>query len=220
MTAVRTDKIAPVATDPPAETVVVLDFETSGMSPKRGHRAIEVGAVKVQGRKVIDRFDSLINPGFAISPFIEQLTGICNRDLLTAPCADQVMSAFYDFIGDHPLIAHNASFDRAFLDAELYLLGLERRQPFACTLMVARRVFPDAPNYKLATLVHVMSLQHRGVFHRALADAEMTAQLWTRMEQTVADRCGVEWMGFEQMRSLGEMPKRKARAFFQQALNV
>ncbi len=99
--------------------IIVLDFETSGLSPHYGDRAIEIGAVLIENSLIIDRFQSLMNPGFRISSFIEAYTGISNDMVEAAPPCEEVMEQFADFIGDFPLVAHNASFDRRFLDAEI-----------------------------------------------------------------------------------------------------
>ena len=88
-----------------ADTVVVLDFETTGLSPRQGDRAIEIGAVLIEQGKVTDRFQQLMNPGFRINSFIEGFTGITNGMLREAPPCDEVMAQFADFIDDHNLVA-------------------------------------------------------------------------------------------------------------------
>ena len=195
--------------------VVVLDFETSGMSPERGDRAIEVGAVRLVGDQIVDRFQSLMNAGCWINSFIEDLTGISNAMVQEAPPAAEVMSQFSRFIGDSPLVAHNAAFDRRFLDAELALIGLRRKQEFACSLLVARRLYPAAPNHKLQTLVHYHNLPSNGTFHRALADAEMTAHLWRQMEYDVASTYGCGPVPFAVLQGLTRVSKKQADAYLQ-----
>jgi DNA polymerase III subunit epsilon len=195
--------------------IVVLDFETSGMSPDRGDRAIEVGAVLIRGGMVFKRFQSLMNPGRRISPFIEAYTGITNNMLVHAPPPAQVMGEFFDFIGDFPLVAHNASFDRRFLDAELERIGRRRRQDFGCSLLVARRLYPEAPNHKLETLVRYKSLPIDGRFHRALADSEMTACLWLRMAEDLRSAWGFPAVSFELMRGLGSVARRRASSYLE-----
>ncbi|GIU48134.1 DNA polymerase III subunit epsilon [Shewanella sairae] len=165
----------------PADTVIVLDFETTGLSPTQGDRAIEIGAVMLKDGKVIDRFQQLMNPGFRVSSFIENYTGISNEMLLDAQSCETVMSEFADFIGDYNLVAHNASFDQRFLDAELRQINRHYSGQFACSMLIARRLYQDAPNHKLGSLIEYKNIQHDGVFHRALADSEMTADLWLAM---------------------------------------
>ena len=80
-----------------ADTVIVLDFETTGLSPNCGDRAIEIGAVRIESGEIVDRFQSLMNPGCRISSFIESYTGITNDMLCDAPPCNKVMKQFSDF---------------------------------------------------------------------------------------------------------------------------
>lgn len=161
--------------------VVVIDFETTGLSTNGGDRAIEVGAVAIENGAITDRFQSLINPGVRVNSFIESYTGISNAMLASAPTGDDVFPALYRFIDDSVMIAHNASFDRKFLDVELARVGYTRAQPFLCSMRVARRLYPGSPDHKLATLVKYAKVPVTGDFHRAQADADMTALLWLGM---------------------------------------
>lgn len=195
------------------EPVVVLDFETSGISPAQGDRAIEIGAVILQQGRIVSRFQSLMNPGIRINSFIESYTGITNRMVQSAPRAEEVMREFDEFIGDLPLVAHNASFDRRFLDAEFARVRLRRRQEFGCSMLAARRIYPDAPNHKLETLVRYKELQTDGTFHRALADAEMTAHLWARMNWDLKARYGLAEVSFALMCALSRVPKGGVETF-------
>ncbi len=145
-----------------ANTVIVLDFETTGMSPDQGDRAIEVGAVKLENGGIVDRFQCLMNPGIRVNGFIEDFTGITNAMLKKAPACEEVMEAFADFIGDSNLVAHNASFDRRFLDSECCRISREYGGKFACSMLAARRVYPEAPNHKLGTLVEFNHIPNDG----------------------------------------------------------
>jgi DNA polymerase III subunit epsilon len=162
-------------------SLVVLDFETTGLSPDCGDRTIEVGAVLIRDNRIVDRFESLMNPGVRVSRFIEEYTGITNRMLAGAPPVAEVMDKFVAFMAQHHLVAHNANFDRRFLDAELKRIMKRRQQEFACSMLVSRRVYPDAPGHSLEALVRHRKLTTSGIYHRALADAEMTAHLWIAM---------------------------------------
>jgi len=170
------------------ETLAVIDFETTGLSVAMGDRATEVAAVLVRDGAVIGRYQSLMNSGVAVPPYIEALTGISNAMLRTAPPAATVMREIADFVQDYPLVAHNASFDKRFWDAELERAGRRRRQEFACSMLVARRVLPQAPSHKLGVLMEFAGLPALGQYHRALADAEMTAQLLVYMQDLVCRR--------------------------------
>jgi len=196
-------------------SVVVLDFETTGLSPDLGDRAIEVGAVLIRENQVIDRFQSLMNPGMRISSFIEEYTGITNKMLASAPAVAEVMQKFAAFLADHHLVAHNANFDRRFLDAELRRIRQQRKQEFACSLLVSRRVYPDAPGYSLESLVRFKKLKSSGVHHRALADAEMTGHLWIEMVNDLKSTYSLTNVPFDLMQQLAKVPKGKAPAFLQ-----
>src|SRR5690349_1958858 len=101
------------------QPVAVIDFETTGLSPALGDRATEVAIVLLQGTQVVGRFQSLMNAGVRISPFIESYTGITNDMLRAAPPVAQVMREAARFVRGVPLVAHNASFDQRFWAAEL-----------------------------------------------------------------------------------------------------
>ena len=166
----------------------VIDFETTGMSPAMGDRATEVAIVITEQGRVVDCFQSLMNAGVHIPSFITGLTGISNAMLATAPAAEAVMSDAAHFVGSTPLVAHNAAFDRKFWQAELTRAGLPALQPFACTLLVSRRLYPQSPNHKLSTLVDFHHLQRTGAAHRALADAEMTVELLHQIQHDLRQR--------------------------------
>jgi len=171
--------------------IAVIDFETTGISPDRGDRATEVAIVMVEGDRVVDRFQSLMNAGVRVPSFITQLTGISNAMVAAAPDAAEVMAEASRFVGAAPLVAHNAVFDRKFWAGELARLGLPAPQPFACTLLLSRRLYPQAPNHKLGSLVDYHGLPRAGAAHRALADAEMAAALLGRILHDLHTRHGV-----------------------------
>ena len=162
--------------------IAVIDFETTGISPGQGARATEVAIVLLEGGVVVDRFQSLMKTGAWIPPFITQLTGITNAMVNAAPAAAEVMAQAARFVGNAPMVAHNASFDSKFWQAELALAGVPAPQPFACTVLLSRRLYPQAPSHKLGVLVDYHGLPHTGQAHRALADAEMAAALLARMQ--------------------------------------
>ena len=166
-----------------AERIAVIDFETTGMSPAQGARPTEVGVAMIEGGVIVARYQSLMNAGAWVPPFIEQLTGISNAMLRGAPPAAQVMAEVADFVGDAPLLAHNAAFDMKFWDAELGMLGRRRTRDFACSLLLSRRLLPEAPSHKLGNLNSWAGLPVTGQAHRALADAEMAANLTLHLQQ-------------------------------------
>ena len=197
-----------------ADTVIVVDFETSGLSPNMGDRVIEVGAVKLEAGKIVARFQSLMNPGMRIDDFIERYTGITNSMLKTSPTCETVIHDFIDFVGDNNLVAHNASFDSRFLDAECRFINREYSGGWVCSMLASRRVYPASPNHQLGTLVRYKNLPNDGTFHRALADAEMTAHLWLGMLSDIQAEHKVSDLTFRSMAELTRISKSATPRFF------
>ena len=168
--------------------IAVIDFETTGLSPAMGDRATEVAIVLLENGQVVDRFQSLMNAGQWIPSFIEALTGISNAMIANAPSAASVMGDASRFVGNAPMVAHNASFDRRFWEAELARAGQAATQPFACTMLVARRLYPQAPSHRLGVLVDYHHLPKAGRAHRAMADAEMAASLLGQIQHDLRMR--------------------------------
>ncbi|MFT4937934.1 MAG: DNA polymerase-3 subunit epsilon [Paraglaciecola sp.] len=198
-----------------ADSLIVLDFETTGLSPDMGDRAIEIGAVRLENGVVVDRFQALMNPGKRVSAFIENYTGITNRMLNQAAPCDEVMDEFADFMGDSNLVAHNASFDKRFLDAELRRISRLYNGNFACSLLVARRIYQQAPNHKLGSLIAYKNIPSDGGFHRALFDSEMTAKLWMTMLDDIAQITTAEDVPFALIQKLAKTSKRGVNKLLQ-----
>lgn len=194
-------------------SIVVLDFETTGLSPNYGDRTIEIGAVLIQNNLIVDRFQSLMNPGMRISSFIEDYTGITNRMLHGSPSIAEVMKKFTSFMGKHHLVAHNASFDSRFLDAELKRIKKQRKQEFACSMLVSSRLYPEAPSHKLEALIRYKKIKAAGNYHRALADAEMTGHLWISMVNDLKSVYKFNIVPFELMQRLSKVSKTTAPTF-------
>ena len=184
------------------KSLAFIDFETTGLSPEGGDRVIEVGIAVLKQGRIVKRYQSFINPQKRIPYEVVSLTGISDAMVRTAPNASQVMSEVLEFIGEAPLVAHNASFDKRFMDSELRRMNRQCANDFICSLRVARRVYPAAPNHKLATLVRLTGVQPAEQYHRALGDAEMTAGLWTRMISDIEQQHGVASVSLELMQSL------------------
>ena len=173
------------------QSIAVIDFETTGMTPAQGARATEVAIVRLERGRVVDRFQSLMKTGVYIPSFITQLTGITNTMVAAAPDAREVMREAARFVGDTPMVAHNAAFDSKFWLSELAHAGLGAPQPFACTVLLSRRLYPQAPSHKLGALVDYHHLPRTGRAHRALADAEMAAALLAQIQHDLRHRWGV-----------------------------
>ena len=195
----------------------MLDFETTGLSPNQGERAIEIGAVKLVDGEVVDTFQQLMNPGKRIDSFIEAYTGITNAMLKNAPSCAEVMHNFSDFIDGFNLVAHNASFDGRFLSAELERINIRPSYEFACSMLIARRIYQDAPNHKLGTLVSYKQLPNDGTFHRALADSQMTAELWLAMLDDIEAGHAFNALAFNVMQKLSRTSKHSVNSFLEQA---
>jgi DNA polymerase-3 subunit epsilon len=164
------------------DTFAVIDFETTGLSPQQGDRAIEIGVAVFDGDRVVDTYQSLMNPGVEVPYFIEELTGISQEMVEDSPASTTVMREVRAIIGDLPIVAHNASFDRNFYVAELEKIGRYYDDPFLCTMLIGRRLYPNSPNHKLATLAALNNINTAG-HHRALADAVMTSKLLAVMRK-------------------------------------
>ena len=190
-----------------ANSVVVLDFETTGLSPDMGDRAIEIGAVRIENGEITGRFQQLMNPGRRISGFIEDYTSITNAMLKDAPSCAEVMDEFADFIDGYNLVAHNASFDKRFLDAELGQVSRRYSGEFACSMLVARRIYQHSPDHKLGTLVRYANIPSGGVFHRALYDSEMAGKLWLSMLDSINESYGLNEIPFKLMQKIAKTPK-------------
>lgn len=170
--------------------IAVIDFETTGASPGQGARATEIAAVLVDDGRIVGHYQSLMNSGAWVPPFIEQLTGISNAMLADAPPAQDVMREVLRFTAGCPLVAHNAAFDRGFWRAEGERAGTTPQAEFACTVRLSRRLTPQAPNHRLATLAAWHRLPDAGRAHRALADATTTAHLLLCLQQQLQQRLG------------------------------
>lgn len=203
----------------PAHTLVVFDFETTGLSPDMGDRSIEIGAVLIENGRITQRFQQLMNPGTRIPLFIENLTGITNRMVSEARKNHDVMADFFEFIAGHNLVAHNASFDERFLRAEFKRIKKTFSGGIACSLLASRRLFQQAPNHQLATLADYKNLPSDGVYHRALADAEVTTHLWLSLLDELQDRHQVHTPSFAFMAQLCKTPKHQLAKLFKNQTN-
>jgi DNA polymerase-3 subunit epsilon len=194
------------------DRIAVIDFETTGMSPGQSCRATEIAVVLVEDGRIVARYQSLMNSGAYVPAFIESLTGISNAMLRSAPPASQVMAEVAEFVGSTPLVAHNASFDQKFWDAELGLIKRQRVQRFACSMLLARRLLPQAPNHKLGTLNAWAQLPHTGKAHRAMADAEMAANLTLFMAELLRQQHGIRQISHALLCNLQKVPAAKISA--------
>ncbi|HDR9584024.1 TPA: 3'-5' exonuclease [Burkholderia stabilis] len=174
------------------QTVAVLDFETTGLSPNLGDRATEIAVILLRDGQIVDRFQSLMNAGRRIPSDVAALTGITNDMIASAPPASKVMKEAAAFVGKHAVVAHNAGFDKRFWQSELGLLDMSAEHSFACTMLVARRIYPDARSHRLSSLAEMLRLPQSGRAHRAMVDAEMASHLWCRLQHDIARNYGLD----------------------------
>ena len=188
---------------------VVLDLETTGGSPAND-RITEVGAVKIRGGEVLGTFHTLVNPEVSIPPLISALTGITNGMVADAEPIEVVLPCLLEFLGGAVLVAHNASFDRRFVQANLERHGYQRiPNRVVCTARLARKLLPrdEVPNVRLATLAAYLGATVAPC-HRALTDAKATVDVF----HSLLERAGS--YGVLALEDLIEFPSAKAGASF------
>lgn len=166
---------------------VVFDLETTGFSAQND-RITEIGAVKIRGGEVVDRFNTFVNPHMPIPSRVVELTGITDAMVKDAPDEDAALREFFDFCGDKLLIAHNAQFDISFCRAGAKRCGLPFDNPFADTVPMARSLLPDLGNHKLDTVAKALKV---GDFnhHRAVDDAEVLSAIFLKLLDMLQSRC-------------------------------
>ncbi|MGH9283782.1 MAG: exonuclease domain-containing protein, partial [Acidimicrobiales bacterium] len=158
-------------------TFAVVDLETTGTAPGRS-RIIEVGAARFRGGECLGTFQTLVNPGCEVPPFITVLTGIAEAVLVPAPSIEEVLPSLLEFLGDAVLVGHNLRFDTSFLDAALHASGRRPlHQPRVDTLALARRLLAgEVPDRRLSTLARFFRTGTEPN-HRALDDVLATAEV-------------------------------------------
>ncbi len=155
---------------------VVVDIETTGLSSIKD-RIIQLGAVKVKNGEIIDKFNSLINPGVSIPENITKLTGIDDSMVKDSPCLSEILPDFISFIGDCPVIAHNAPFDMGFIERAVKEQKLKLKNPVIDTLTLSRILLPELEKHKLSLVAEHLGIEV-GVCHRAVDDAILAANIW------------------------------------------
>jgi DNA polymerase III epsilon subunit family exonuclease len=164
---------------------VVFDIETTAMKPENGY-IVDLAALRVRGGQVVDRFESLVNPGRSIVG--HQVHGLSDADVASAPTAADLLPRFAEWVGDTPVVAHNVSFDLPFVLR--HLPNDVKWEPKAVydTLELAYQLYPDAGSWKLGDLIRFVFGREHASAHRAMPDAEATAELFIEMTNGLADR--------------------------------
>jgi len=196
------------------QPIVMLDFETTGLSPAMGDRITEVAALRIVNGRVTERYVSLINCHARIPSFISALTGISQAMVDSAPPVGRVMPELLAFIGSDTLSAHNASFDEKFLIAESARLGMTpAHQALVCSLKLSRRLFPGMPSYKLGALSSQLGIRFRSAAHRAESDAEVGAELLMHIAGHLGRSCGVQHVEHQLLVSVNKLSAAKVPAY-------
>ena len=158
----------------------IIDIETTGLS-KTSHSITEIAAVKVRNGKIIDSFQTLVNPNTHIPSFITKLTGIDNEMVKDAPTIDTVLPGFIEFLGDDVFVAHNASFDFGFLEHNLQEhCNHQLQNKKLCTRKLANRIYPELPRKRLGDLCELLGVENKTA-HRAMSDVLATLDVFTSM---------------------------------------
>ena len=176
------DDLQPMITNPSDKKIsdeefVVFDIETLGLN-SHTNEIIEIGAVKIKGGRVTDRYSQLINPGRPIPYHISEITSITDDQVADKPKIDQVIGEFVKFVGDAVLVAHNAPFDMGFIkrDVKKYL-NIDYKCSVIDTLQMARDLFPDLKRFGLGDLNKALGLSLEK-HHRAVDDSQATANMF------------------------------------------
>ncbi len=164
---------------------VVFDLETTAMKPEHGY-IVDIAALRLRDGQIVDRFESLVNPGRPIVG--HQVHGIKTDDVADAPTAAEALSNFVDWVGETPVVAHNSSFDVPFVLR--HLPNDKKWEPSAVydTLQLGYQLYPDAGGYKLADLVRFVFGRDHAAAHRAMPDAEATAELFLHFTSGLSER--------------------------------
>ena len=194
---------AAAATSPALDACrfAVVDVETTGTSPRRGDRIIEIAVAVLEGDRVTTAFQSLVNPGVPIGAFVSRLTGIDAAAVRDAPCFAAVADRLLDHLAGTVFVAHNVRFDWTFLLVELQRArSLLLQGPRVCTLRLARRLLPALESRSLDTLARFFGIEIERR-HRAGPDAMAAARILQRLVGIAKERGAVTLADLVTMRN-------------------
>ncbi|MDY5102241.1 MAG: PolC-type DNA polymerase III [Agathobacter sp.] len=177
---------------------VVFDLETTGFSPET-NRIIEIGAVKVQGGVIVDKFSTFVNPKVPIPFRIEQLTTINDSMVIDAPDIETILPEFMQFCEGCVMVAHNADFDMSFIKKNCKRQGMDYKPTIIDTVSLARVLLPNLNRFKLDTVAKALNVV-LDTHHRAVDDAGCTAEIFVKFIEMLKER-GIETL--DQVNSLG-----------------
>ncbi|HLY28537.1 MAG TPA: helicase C-terminal domain-containing protein [Aggregatilineales bacterium] len=193
--------------------LIALDLETTGLDSSTA-QIIEIGIVKFQGHEVLEQYRTFVDPERQIPPRITAITGITQDDVRGAPKLADVLPHVVEMVGMAPVIGHNVEFDMRFLQRA----GILQSNDFVDTYELASVLMPTAPRYNLNALMQELHLQPDGSYHRALADAVCTAQVYMKLWDMLVSDLPVALI--QEIVSASEMLPWRARSVFADALQV
>ena len=165
---------------------VVFDLETTGFHAGK-NKIIEIGAVRIEQGEIVARFSEFVNPQEPIPFHITELTSIRDEDVIEAPTIDVILPKFLEFCQGAVMVAHNADFDMGFIHANCLALGYPCEYTYVDTVALSRFLLPSLSKYKLDNVAKALgvSLEHH---HRAVDDAECTAQIYVKFIDMLQER--------------------------------
>ncbi len=188
---------------------VVFDLETTGFSPET-NRIIEIGAVKVQNGKIVDKFSTFVNPQVPIPFRIEQLTSINDSMVIDAPVIADILPEFMKFCEGCVMVAHNADFDMSFIKKNCQRLDIDSKPTIVDTVALARVLLPNLNRFKLDTVAKALGVSLEN-HHRAVDDAGCTAEIFVKFIEMLRERGmstldEVNAMGTSSVQNVQKMP--------------
>ncbi len=188
---------------------VVFDLETTGFSPET-NRIIEIGAVKVQNGKIVDKFSTFVNPQVPIPFRIEQLTSINDSMVIDAPVIADILPEFMKFCEGCVMVAHNADFDMSFIKKNCQRLDIPCKPMIVDTVALARVLLPNLNRFKLDTVAKALGVSLEN-HHRAVDDAGCTAEIFVKFIEMLRERGmstldEVNAMGTSSVQNVQKMP--------------
>lgn len=191
------------------DSYVVFDIETTGFSPDLNH-IIEIGAVKVENGKIVDRFSSFVNPKVPIPYRIEELTHINDSMVIDAPTIEIVLPQFLSFCEGCVMVAHNADFDVSFIKRKAMMLGVDFNPTYVDTVAMARYLLPSLNRFKLDTVAKAVGVNLDN-HHRAVDDAACTAEIFVKFivmleERGITDLTQLNEQGSNSVENILKMP--------------
>lgn len=163
--------------------LTVFDTETTGLDPKKGHRIVEIAGVRIENGIITEQtFSSFVNPEREIPLEAQRINHISNDDVINAPSIMTVLPEFLEFSKGSILFAHNAAFDKGFLENEKeFCWGYVELPEILCTMRLSQNLFPTQFRHNLDILSQRFELPFEGGRHRALPDVIQTAKILLKM---------------------------------------